>query len=100
MNHMSKEENLVFANVSLKCADDNHEGTCELLRDILLNQFNNVLEAEVVKTVVGSPDFCVIATAKITASNKTSFEKALKNMRVSDKKSPLLVTNSRVLLAR
>ena len=79
------KEKLIKANIRLRCEDSNHNDTCIELRDLLLKKYNQVLEAQLTKTVYGSPDFCVVATAMIHPSKKIQFEKSLKKLGKTNK---------------
>ncbi len=77
---MSGDEKLIKADIRLQCTDANHKGTCLKLRDSLLDNYNEILEAQITRTVHGSPDFCVTAIAMIHPTKKSQFEKSLKNL--------------------
>ncbi len=84
---MTGKNNLVNAHILLQCADANHDNMCIELRDALIDNFNEVKEADVVTQIMGDTDFCVTGIAKIKLDKYEKFEIALKALCVNNKKN-------------
>jgi hypothetical protein len=81
---------LVNAHVLLRCADPKHKKACVELKNVLLDNFNNIKSAYAGKPIVGTENFCVFATAKIAPDKKKAFEKALKTLKASRSKNSIV----------
>ena len=82
---MSQKYNLVKAHILLQCSDPNHKDMCAKLRDALLENFNEVLEAGTVAPIEGSTDFCVSGIAKINSKKYDKFKAALRSLKANPK---------------
>ena len=85
--HTIGKHELVNAHVLLRCGEPEHKQMCSELRQVLLEKFNNVLEAHTAESIYGVDDFCVIATAKINPKSVKEFEYALKQLQVNSRPS-------------
>lgn len=82
-----KTTKLVNAHILLRCGEELHKDMCGELRDALLSKFDNVKSAQTIKTITGSVDYCVAATAKIDPAMEEKFRKDLSKLQTSAKKS-------------
>ncbi len=82
---MSGKSNLVNAHILLQCADAKHESMCAELRDALVENFNEVQEADTVTQIMGDTDFCVTGIAKIDGKKRDKFETALRSLKANSK---------------
>ncbi len=87
MNKMTGKEKLVNAHILLQCADTKHGCMCAKLRDALIDNFNEVKEADVVTQITGDTDFCVSGIAKISSKKIDKFKTALDSLQANFKKS-------------
>ena len=92
---MKGKNNLVKAHILLQCADAKHEGMCAELRDALVNNFNEVKEADIITQipgdadfcVTGDTDFCVTGIAKINPDKERRFKAALEKLQANSKEN-------------
>ncbi len=82
---MKGRNNLVNAHILLQCADPRHEDMCEKLRDALVDNFNEVKEADVITQITGDADFCVTGIAKINPDKERRFKAALEKLQANSK---------------
>ena len=66
------------------CCNHTTNGSAACMSTVksIRKQFNNIVEINVTKPCGSTEDMCVIGTAKIRASMKTQFEKALKKLKI------------------
>lgn len=90
VEHIKIQHGLVNAHILLKCSDPKHKNKCIELKNVLLENFNNVKTAYAAKPKMGTDDFCVVATAKIDPEKKNEFQSALKQLRANNKQDSIV----------
>jgi len=60
---------------------------CSVVRDALMKNFKNVLEANTTRTHIGDVDYCVAASALVKEGEMKKFETKIRNLKI---KSPAI----------
>ena len=83
---MKGKSRLVNAHILLQCGNIKHENTCAQLKDALVDNFNEVKEADIITQITGDTNFCVSGLAKIDPHKKDLFINALRSLQTNHTK--------------
>lgn len=71
---------LHHADILLRCSKAEHEN-CAIMRDFLMEKFDNVTMAYTTRTVLGNIDYCVAASAIVKDGQINGFKNKLKTFK-------------------
>ena len=84
--NMKTKNELRSAEILLRCSKMEHDN-CSVVRDALMKNFKNVLEANTTRTRIGKNDYCVAATALVKTGEIKKFKEELMHLKAKAEQS-------------